>query len=319
MSSRERHARPPVAGRRRGGPAAQRHALVGEDADPSLRLGQPHGSSQGLERPVPVARGVAGQRQEHRHLDGGSARPPALGGLLQSFEELHGVGERRRRSPTCRVLGQQESHERHLLVLAGVADVVAGRQPLFRCPPSRRGKVAGTHPHPRTARAHRPHVRCEVTDVEAFGLLEQGVGATPVAVRCPQVRHGDPPPVRLLGQAGALPELGCPAQVVRRGGRVTALPGDAAQRHPMSAVPRTTPPSLDARARSRAPVARFLASARRPSVRARSTRVTVHPSTSATCRPPPGRAPLPGRPRTRTAGRHSPTRPGRSGHARPPG
>ena len=74
--------------------AAQTHGVIGEDTDPPLRSSQVHRSPQGVQRPVALARGVAGQRREDGHLDGGSDPPTGLGGPLESFEEVKGVGQR---------------------------------------------------------------------------------------------------------------------------------------------------------------------------------------------------------------------------------
>ena len=85
--------------------------------------------------------------------------------------------------------------------------------------------------HPRTHSIHWAHLRREVGDVDPLRLLEQPHRGAYVALRGTNLGQLDPPPVRVLWQAGRLAEFLGSVQLLGRTGEVTSRPGHPAQLH----------------------------------------------------------------------------------------
>ena len=94
-----------------------------------------------------------------------------------------------------------------MLELAHVGQVVVGRQVPLARPGAGLGQPPLRDPHPRPQRGDRPHVRQEVADVLALGLVEQGQRAVQVPFGHRQTRHRDARAIGVLRQPGVLAQL----------------------------------------------------------------------------------------------------------------
>ena len=121
--------------------SGHRHALVHEDPDKALRLGQRERAAQRRHRGRNVPLRLEGQCLQHQDLEHASAPTAVLRRLQEPVEQPHRVGER----APCPLGGgprEQRPGERHVLVLAEVIEVVVGGQPPLAHP----GRASSSRP-----------------------------------------------------------------------------------------------------------------------------------------------------------------------------
>ena len=228
---------------------------VDEDPDPAVCLGELDGVRQRLDRLVPVAGGMRGQRP------GG---PPARSPCRPARRPSAAASSRSRRaSASCRVCDDpvaacSASRTRARVTCSysrryDSSSVAATRCSRAQARASARSPLRGEHA--RAGRVDGLHVRRVVADVHPLGLVEQLQRSRQVALGGPQAGHPDPPPVRVLRPASR------PPRARRSGAGSSATPTRSLRYHAtrlsptsMSAVPRMTvdPAGVLASASSRA-------------------------------------------------------------------
>ena len=211
---------------RRRGRAQQvghRRALVDEHPDVLLRLGQPQGAVERLQRSRYVAPRLSRQCLQDQDLED-RARPAAgLGRVQESVEELDRVVEGPLGALSAELL-EQRPGQGDVLELAQVGQLVVHRQSLAARPVADVVQPALPDPDPRLQRRDRADPGREVPDVHPVRLVEQVERAVEVSLGLADPGHGDPPPVAVLRQSLVLAEL-----LARAAGPGARLPGRRAR------------------------------------------------------------------------------------------